>query len=417
MGRGRRPRSERITQGRTGGSAREGDNLSERVTIPVTGTSAGTALGATRGGLPEAEMTEQIKTLRLRLTKRFGAKTVLDDFALEVQGREFVTFLGPSGCGKSTALNLLAGLLPLSDGEIWLDDARIDGLPSERRGFGMVFQNYALFPHLTVFENIAFGLALRGLPRAGITERVERMLGLVQLPGLETRYPGQLSGGQQQRVAIARALVIEPRLLLLDEPLSNLDAKLRLEMRAEIKRLHADLGLTSIYVTHDQAEALSLSDRVVVMREGRVVQAGTPAEIHDRPASLFVADFMGYRNLFPLTITDTRPDGTVVGQAGALRFAGRGATPFERGAAAIAAFRPEDLTLTEQPPAENIVWGRVRLTEYLGREHDLEVALESGQVVKARVPRPVAVRSVIGLRLAADRVIVLPPEDGGGAGA
>jgi len=189
-------------------------------------------------------MAEQIKTLRFRLTKRFGVKTVLDDFALEVQGREFVTFLGPSGCGKSTALNLLAGLLPLSAGEISLDDARIDRLPPERRGFGMVFQNYALFPHLTVFENIAFGLALRGLPRAGITERVERMLGLVQLPGLETRYPGQLSGGQQQRVAIARALVIEPRLLLLDEPLSNLDAKLRLEMRAEIKRLHADLGLT-----------------------------------------------------------------------------------------------------------------------------------------------------------------------------
>ncbi|MBI3003015.1 MAG: ABC transporter ATP-binding protein, partial [candidate division NC10 bacterium] len=280
-------------------------------------------------------MAEQIGSLHFRLTKRFGAKTVLDDFALEVHGREFVTFLGPSGCGKSTALNLLAGLLPPSAGEIWLDGTRIDGLPPERRGFGMVFQNYALFPHLTVFQNIAFGLELRGWPRAEIAGRVRQMLDLVQLPGFEDRYPGQLSGGQQQRVAIARALVIQPRLLLLDEPLSNLDAKLRLEMRTEIKRLHADLGLTCIYVTHDQAEALSLSDRVVVMREGRVMQAGTPAEIHDRPQNLFVADFMGYRNFFSLTVTGGDPDGTVVGRAGPLTLAGRGAAPMPPGAAGV----------------------------------------------------------------------------------
>ena len=230
-------------------------------------------------------MPREIESLRFALTKRFGAKIVLDDFGLEVRGREFVTFLGPSGCGKSTALNLLAGLLPLSAGEIWLDGARIDGLPPDRRGFGMVFQSYALFPHLSAFENVAFGLRLRGVGRVELTDRVTRMLGLVRLAGLEARYPGQLSGGQQQRVAIARALVIEPRLLLLDEPLSNLDAKLRLEMRAEIKRLHADLGLTSIYVTHDQAEALSLSDRVVVMREGRAVQVGArPRSTTARPA-------------------------------------------------------------------------------------------------------------------------------------
>jgi putative spermidine/putrescine transport system ATP-binding protein len=353
-----------------------------------------------------------IQSLRFRLTKRFGTKTVLDDLALEVQGREFVTFLGPSGCGKSTALNLLAGLIPPSAGEIWLDGARIDRLPPERRGFGMVFQNYALFPHLDVFDNIAFGLALRGTPRAETAQRVGRMLDLIRLPGLQHRFPGQLSGGQQQRVAIGRALVIEPRLVLLDEPLSNLDAKLRLEMRAEIKRLHADLGLTSIYVTHDQAEALSLSDRVVVMREGRVVQAGTPAEIHDRPASVFVADFMGYRNFFPLTVTDTRPDGTVVGQAGALRFAGRSGTAFAPGAAAVAAFRPEDLVVTREPGGENVLHGRVRLTEYLGREHDVEVVLESDQVVNARLPQPAPLHSVIGLRLAPERVIVLPREDG-----
>jgi len=356
-------------------------------------------------------MGEGIRELRFRLTKRFGAKTVLDDFALEVRGREFVTFLGPSGCGKSTALNLLAGLIPPSAGEIWLDDARVDRLPPERRGFGMVFQNYALFPHLTVFQNIAFGLELRGRRQAEVEGQVGRMLELVQLPGFETRYPGQLSGGQQQRVAIARALVIEPRLLLLDEPLSNLDAKLRLDMRAEIKRLHADLGLTSIYVTHDQAEALSLSDRVVVMREGRVMQAGTPAEIHDRPANLFVADFMGYRNFFRVTVTEAKPDGSVRGRTGALTFAGRGAARFNWGDPVVVAVRPEDLALTEYEPGENVLWGVVRLTEYLGREYDLEVRLESGQVVKARLPQPVATGSTIGLRLPPDRVIVLPPDE------
>ncbi len=353
-----------------------------------------------------------IKRLRFRLTKRFGAKTVLDDFALEVRGREFVTFLGPSGCGKSTALNLLAGLLPPTAGEIWLDEARIDPLPPERRGFGMVFQSYALFPHLTVFENVAFGLRLRGRPRAEIAERVGRMLGLVQLPGFEARYPGQLSGGQQQRVAIARALVIEPRVVLLDEPLSNLDAKLRLEMRAEIKRLHADLGLTSIYVTHDQTEALSLSDRVVVMREGRVLQAGTPAEIYDRPRSLFVADFMGYRNVFPLTVIGTGAGGTVLGRSGPLELAGRAGAPLAAGAAAVAAVRPEDVSLSSDAAGVNVLWGRVRLAEYLGREHDLEVVLDAGPVVKARVERPAAVGATVGLRLPADRVVVLPPGDG-----
>ncbi len=370
-------------------------------------------MGTTQTGEAVAE---QIQVLRFRLSKRFGAKVVLDDFALEVRGREFVTFLGPSGCGKSTALNLIAGLLPPTAGEIWLDDARIDGVPPERRGFGMVFQNYALFPHLTVFQNIAFGLELRRLPRAEVADRVARMLDLVQLPGFDGRYPAQLSGGQQQRVAIARALVIEPRVVLLDEPLSNLDAKLRLEMRAEIKRLHADLGLTSIYVTHDQAEALSLSDRVVVMRDGRVLQAGAPAEIHDRPTSLFVADFMGYRNFFPVTIAGAEGVGLVLGRAGGLLFAGRGAASFAHGAGAVAAARPEDLRLTEDPPGVNVLWGRVRLTEYLGREHDLEVVLESGQVVKARVPVSVPVGSLVGLRFPPERVVVLPPNDGAGGG-
>ncbi len=352
-----------------------------------------------------------ITSLAFRLTKRFGAKVVLDDLALEVRGREFVTVLGPSGCGKSTALNLLAGLTQPTRGEIRLDGVRIDGLPPERRGFGMVFQNYALFPHLTVGANVAFGLVLRGRGKAEIAERVRRMLELVRLTGFADRYPGQLSGGQQQRVAIARALAVEPRVLLLDEPLSNLDAKLRLEMRGEIKRLHADLGLTSIYVTHDQAEALSLSDRIVILRDGRVIQAGTPAEIHDRPQTVFVADFMGYRNFFPLTVASEEGD-TVLARAGALALRGRTVVPLRPGDAAVAAVRPEDVETTTEPPGPNVVRGTVRLTEYLGREHGVEVALEGGPTLTVRLAHPVTVGSALALRLPPERVVILPAEDG-----
>jgi len=351
-----------------------------------------------------------IGRLRFRLSKHFGAKNVLDDFALEVRGGEFVTFLGPSGCGKSTALNLLAGLLQPTGGEIWLDDERLDPLPPERRGFGMVFQNYALFPHLSVFDNVAFGLAVRRVARAASAERVRRMLALVKLEGFEARYPAQLSGGQQQRVAIARALVIEPRVLLLDEPLSNLDAKLRLEMRAEIKRLHQGLGLTSIYVTHDQAEALSLSDRIVVMREGRVMQVGTPADIHDRPRNRFVADFVGYRNVIPVTVTARGVDGMVTAEGAGLRVRGR--SDVGPGGAMLAAVRPEDLRLTDDTGAASVARGTVRLVEYQGREYDVEVALESGAMLEARLPTAPKVGDAVGLAVEPGRVVLLPPEEG-----
>ena len=350
-----------------------------------------------------------IGRLRFRLSKHFGAKNVLDDFALEVRGGEFVTFLGPSGCGKSTALNLLAGLLPPTSGEIWLDEERLDPRPPERRGFGMVFQNYALFPHLSVFDNVAFGLHVRRVTRATVADRVRRMLGLVKLDGLETRYPGQLSGGQQQRVAIARAPVIEPRVLLLDEPLSNLDAKLRLEMRAEIKRLHQELGLTSIYVTHDQGEALSLSDRIVVMREGRVLQVGTPAEIHDRPRTVFVADFVGYRNLLPVTVTARGADGLVTAEGGGVRVRGRGDVAL--GASVLAAIRPEDVSLGDDLHGAGAARGTVRLVEYQGREYDVEITLDSGAILKARTAAMPKVGSVVGVTLDASRIVLLPAED------
>src|ERR1700733_6645709 len=213
------------------------------------------------------------------------AVAALRGLALNIQRGEFIALLGPSGCGKSTALNCIAGLQPLTGGRIWLDDQRIDVLPPEKRGFGMVFQNYALFPHMSVLDNVGFGLKMRGVGKSEAMRRAREALQLVQLVGHERKLPGQLSGGQQQRVAIARAIVIEPPLILMDEPLSNLDTKLRIEMRAEIRRIHSTLGATTIYVTHDQEEALSLADRIVVLRPGDVRQIGTPEELYSQPAT------------------------------------------------------------------------------------------------------------------------------------
>src|SRR5438046_4861595 len=247
--------------------------------------------------------------LRLeKVCRRFGDKLVLDALDLRIAGGEFVALLGPSGCGKSTALNCIAGLLPLSDGAIFLDKRRVDVLPPERRGFGMVFQNYALFPHMSVRQNIGFGLRMRGVGRQESRRRVDQALRLVKLEAFGNRLPGQLSGGQQQRVAIARAVVIEPPLVLMDEPLSNLDAALRLEMRTEIRRLHQTLGLTTVYVTHDQEEALALADRLVVLREGEVQQVGSPEEVYAHPANRYVAGFMGYRNMIPVEVAAVTGD-------------------------------------------------------------------------------------------------------------
>src|ERR1700730_7702646 len=248
-------------------------------------------------------MNEQFKELRLdRVSRHFGHPggaqiAALHELTLTIGRGEFICLLGPSGCGKTTALNCIAGLLPVTGGTISLDEKRIDLLPPEKRGFGMVFQNYALFPHMTVRRNVGFGLMMRGTPAEEAKARIARAFQLVQLAGHEEKLPGQLSGGQQQRVAIARAIVIEPPLLLMDEPLSNLDAKLRLEMRAEIRRIHRELGRTTIYVTHDQDEALSLADRIVVMKEGLVQQVAGPEEVYAQPSNLHVARFMGYRNV------------------------------------------------------------------------------------------------------------------------
>jgi putative spermidine/putrescine transport system ATP-binding protein len=312
------------------------------------------------------------------VTRRFAGHAALANLNLDIERGEFIALLGPSGCGKTTALNCLAGLLPLSEGRIWLDDRRLDTLPPERRGFGMVFQNYALFPHLSVRSNIAFGLQMRRLPRAEIRTRTDEAIRLVRLEEHAAKLPGQLSGGQQQRVAIARAIVVSPSLVLMDEPLSNLDAKLRLEMRTEIRRLHQRLGLTTVYVTHDQEEALSLADRLVVLRAGEVQQIGPPEELHDRPANAHVADFMGFRNLLRaraeqvtedqvhFTIEDVPFTGAAVGGIGP-------------GDEIVVAVRPENLV-----PAEDGLRCVVDVAEYQGREMAAEARTKHGLLLHLR---------------------------------
>jgi iron(III) transport system ATP-binding protein len=234
-----------------------------------------------------------------RVAKRFGRITALEEVTLMVPPGALVTLLGPSGCGKTTTLRIVAGLEQPTSGRIWIGEREVTALPPSARNVTMMFQSYALFPHLSVFENVAYGLRVARRPAAEVRRRVEGALALVGLPGFEARQPGQLSGGQQQRVALARAIVMEPEVLLFDEPLSNLDAKLRKRVRGELRQLQRRLGITSLYVTHDQAEALALSDTVVVMNQGRVEQAGPPLELYRRPATRFVADFVGEANLLP----------------------------------------------------------------------------------------------------------------------
>jgi putative spermidine/putrescine transport system ATP-binding protein len=308
-----------------------------------------------------ALVSHAFRSLRLeRISREFGTMRALHDVSLTVERGEFIALLGPSGCGKSTALNCLAGLLPLTSGSIWLDEKRIDALDPEDRGFGMVFQNYALFPHMSVRKNIGFGLVSQRRPRDEIARRVDEALGLVRLRDHADKLPGQLSGGQQQRVAIARAIVVEPPLVLMDEPLSNLDAKLRLEMRAEIRRIHQLLGCSTIYVTHDQDEALSLADRIVVLRDGQVRQVGTPEDLYARPAHADVAEFMGYRNLIATT---AQPVGNGVQVTiGGARVSG---VPVEAvSGPAIAAIRPDDLIASADGPIDLLV----EAAEYRGRD-------------------------------------------------
>jgi putative spermidine/putrescine transport system ATP-binding protein len=345
----------------------------------------------------------EFQQLRLEgVTRRFGGQDALVDLDLTIERGEFIALLGPSGCGKSTALNCLAGLLPLTAGRIWQDDVRLDTLLPEKRGFGMVFQNYALFPHLSVTKNIAFGLQMRRLPGAEIRRRTEEAIALVHLEAQARKLPGQLSGGQQQRVAIARAVVLEPSLVLMDEPLSNLDAKLRLEMRTEIRRLHQTLGLTTVYVTHDQEEALSMADRLVVLRAGRVQQIGTPEELHTTPVNRHVADFMGFRNLLPMKVASVAGSAVVV-EGGGLTLHGTATGALQAGDDVVAGVRPESLRLAAEGfPAT------VEVVEYQGREVAVEVVTEAGQRLHVRTADRPAPGDKVALAVDPAALLVFP---------
>jgi putative spermidine/putrescine transport system ATP-binding protein len=348
-------------------------------------------------------------SLRLdRISRRFGQLAAVSELSLEVSQGEFLALLGPSGCGKSTTLACLAGLQPLSSGSIWRDEQRIDTLPAEKRGFGMVFQNYALFPHLSVQRNVEFGLAMRKVGRDERREKARTALRTVQLAGHEHKRPGQLSGGQQQRVAIARALAFQPQLVLMDEPLSNLDAGLRVELRAQIKRLHESLGLTTVYVTHDQSEALSLATTVVVMREGRVEQIGPPEQLHSAPESAYVARFMGYRNTFTATVEDYDAAHVRVGIGGdSLRGKFMSAAPVHRGDEVTLAIHPDDL-VPAAPGEEGTIGVTVEVVEYHGRAVEAEVSTASGEVLRLSTGHPVRRGETLSVRVRPERVLVFP---------
>jgi putative spermidine/putrescine transport system ATP-binding protein len=330
------------------------------------------------------------------------AVAALQGLDLTIHRGEFIALLGPSGCGKSTALNCIAGLQPLSGGAIWLDDTRIDILPPEKRGFGMVFQNYALFPHMSVLDNVGFGLKMRGVARSEVTRRAREALQLVQLIGHEHKLPGHLSGGQQQRVAIARAIVIEPPLILMDEPLSNLDTKLRIEMRAEIRRIHSQLERATLYVTHDQDEALSMADRIVVMKEGVVQQVASPKEVYTRPRNLHVARFMGYRNVAEFTLDGTQGEGVAVSVNG-VRLTGTPMTAFTSARVHVA-LRPEDMERAA-PGADNAFDAQVSTVEYGGHDSLLRAKTAFGDVW-ARVEGDYVEGEHIRLRVQPSRVLV-----------
>ncbi len=307
------------------------------------------------------------------VTKRYGAVTAVDAVSFAIEAGNLVTLLGPSGCGKTTTLRMIAGLEVPSSGEILIGGEDVTRLPPSERDVSMVFQSYALFPHMTVMENVAYGLA--GLPKTEQREKAEEGLRLVGLEGYEKRLPSELSGGQQQRVACARALVLEPRVLLFDEPLSNLDAKLRRRMRDDIRELQRGLGLTSVYVTHDQEEALAVSDRIIVMNRGAIAQEGTPVDLYERPADAFVADFIGGANLVDCEVTGRDGERALV-RVGSLNLAVRSA--HEKGAAKLV-IRPAavELHATAVPgslPAE------IRKATYLGSHWDYWLSAEIGEL-------------------------------------
>jgi ABC-type Fe3+/spermidine/putrescine transport system ATPase subunit len=320
------------------------------------------------------------------VARSFGGVRAVDDVSLAIVDGEFFTLLGPSGCGKTTLLRMVAGFCELDSGRILFGDKRIDGEPAHLRNTGMVFQNYAVFPNLRVRDNVAYGLRARRIRGADLAKRVSRALSLVRLDEQAARWPHQLSGGQLQRVAIARAVAIEPQVLLLDEPLSNLDAKLRIEMRAEIRRLHKTLGITVLYVTHDQEEALAMSDRIAVMRAGRIEQVGAPRQIYHAPTTEFVASFVGITNVLAGTVHQRQGAEADVLVGGSLV---RARTVRPVGTPVTLSLRPEALRVLRPgetaPPGCKLLSGTLEETEYLGAVTRFSVRLAGGLPLQVMV--------------------------------
>jgi len=350
----------------------------------------------------------EIKTVDL--TKRFGNVVALNRVNLHIRQGEFFTLLGPSGCGKTTFLRSIAGFELVDEGRIYFDDEDVTYIPPHKRDTGMVFQNYALWPHMTVYENIAYGLKVRKYPKNEIDKKVRWALKLVHLEGFERRRPHQLSGGQQQRVALARALVIHPRVLLLDEPLSNLDAKLRVEMRGEIRRLQKELGITTLYVTHDQEEALAISDRIAVMNQGEVMQVGRPDEIYLRPSNEFVADFIGRGTFLEGVVLESNGEirvelenglGVVVGVPS------RGDTVFRPGDRVLVAIRPESFTFRGSDEFNSFTV-KVEQISFIGSVKRVEAYAEGRMfIVDIPIEENVAVGDTIKIYVPRSKTIVI----------
>ena len=339
-----------------------------------------------------------------------GIVRAVDNANIEIEEGQFVTLLGPSGCGKTTTLRLIAGFEFPTHGQIILDGDIINNQPPNQRDMAMVFQSYAIFPHLNVYENIAYGLKIRRLTGQAIKEKVQQVLELTELTGLENRPPNALSGGQQQRVALARALVMEPKVLLMDEPLSNLDAKLRELMRTEIRRIQQTLGITSVYVTHDQVEAMTLSDQIVVMNQGRIEQIGTPQEIYRRPQTQFVADFIGNTNFVEADIEAVNGDTVLLQVLGRQMTIAKPDYPLPKGSRVKLMIRPEAIQLVDQ---DGPYRGIVRWSSYLGSqvEYEIEVAQQRLAIVDTD-PRHQVIHppgQEVGLQFLTDCLYILPP--------
>ena len=357
------------------------------------------------------------------LTKTFGPVVAVQDVSVTIEPGSFFTLLGPSGSGKTTTLMMVAGFAHPTRGEVFVDGKPVAGLPPQKRDLGMVFQSYAVFPHLTVFDNIAFPLQIRRAPRGEIRHRVSEALELVRLQGYEQRLPRQLSGGEQQRVALARALVFRPRVLLMDEPLGALDKKLRAHMQLELKHIQRHLHVTVIHVTHDQEEALTMSDRVAVMRQGRIEQVGTPAELYEAPVTRFVADFLGESNFVDGVIAGAPAGGRWrVRAVGGLEFRGIGAVPLRAGQPVTAAVRPEKLVPLEDPAgaappdAVNTCKGTVEEAIYVGDATCYRVALGADGVVMVKVPNRLGLRQhaegeAVALAWSPDETRIFPRGD------